>query len=464
MKKKITKFIIFTVFAYIISFFAFADTATDITQSIDITVNGKKESAITDNSVFTHFAGENLSLLITGDTEIGGIYIKYNTPPPQSIMNGKTPVSLNGFLHEYIDASENNLTESSKYIIEISYPYADICDVFVYSKGSIPAEVQMWQKGENDTDLLLCATHSDDDQLFFAGLLPYYAKHKGVNVRVAYFINHYDTQNRTHELLDGLWHCGVTNYPDISPFPDGYSESSEEASNFLKNHGFEYDDLIEFQRNLLEKYKPLVAVLHDFNGEYGHGAHMLNTETFIKAVESASSNEFTPEKIYIHLYGENTVNLPIDEPLDCFSGKSAFNVSQEAFGFHKSQHWTWFYNWIYGNNTAITKASQIRSYSPLNFGLYYTRVGYDTKSNDFFENVPTYKERRAIELEQELLRQQKEKELAAEKEANKISQIKRLQQLKEQKFYKALSLALVSFGLIVIFAVCLILVIKNRKK
>ena len=93
--------------------------------------------------------------------------------------------------------------------------------IFVFSEGKTPDYVQKWEVGEPETDLLLCATHSDDDQLFFAGLIPYYAGHMGLRVRVAYFVNHYDTYNRTHELLDGLWHCGLKYYPDISPFPDG---------------------------------------------------------------------------------------------------------------------------------------------------------------------------------------------------------------------------------------------------
>lgn len=165
----------------------------------------------------------------------------------------------------------------------------------------------------------------------------------------------------------------------------------------MKDQGFEHGNVLNLQRLLLNRYKPKVAVLHDFDGEYGHGAHMLNTATFIEAVENPTDGLYLPEKIYVHLYKENPLTLDIDSPLDAFGGKTAFQVSQEAFGFHKSQHWTWFYNWIYGKTGNITKASQIKSYNPANYGLYYTTVGEDSGIGDMLEHVKTYAEVRAEE-------------------------------------------------------------------
>ena len=333
------------------------------------------------------------------DTPLEGIYIKFNTPPTGGTLNGTTKVSENGFLHEFI-----NINGKTSFTLE--YKETDICDIFLYSSGELPKDVQLWKKGENETDILLCATHSDDDQLFFAGLLPLYAVEKCLRVRVAYFINHYDTYNRTHELLDGLWHCGVTLYPDISPFPDGYSESSSGAMNFLASKGFTYENILDFQRNLLNKYKPLIVVLHDFKGEYGHGAHILNTKSFVEVCENPEDRQYVPKKIYVHLYDKNTIVLDIDTPLSNFNGKTAFNISQEAFKYHKSQHWTWFYKWIYGANSNITKASEIHSYNPAKYGLYYSSVGADILKNDITENIISYDE--ALLLAKEEAEQKKQ--------------------------------------------------------
>lgn len=363
-----------------------AQLSEDITEKTDIAVENISLSLITDNSISTHSSGENVVISAVSDTPINGIYIKFNKIPTKGMLNGETPVSVNGFMHEYIPLNG----ETS---FRLEYASTDICDIFVYSDGILPKEVQVWQTGKNETDILLCATHSDDDQLFFAGLLPLYAGEKKLRVRVAYFINHFDTYNRTHELLDGLWHCGVTLYPDISPFPDGYSESASGAESFLSSKGVSYENLLDFQKQLLNKYKPLIVVLHDLNGEYGHGAHILNTKTFLEVCENADENVYVPEKIYVHLYGENKISLDIDTPLESFDGKTAFNVSQEAFRFHKSQHWTWFYKWIYGSGNNITSSAKIRSYNPAFYGLYFTRVGYDTKLDDMTENIITYDRR-----------------------------------------------------------------------
>ncbi len=349
-------------------------------------------AAITDDNIRTHAGGENVKMSIVSDESMTGIYIKFNSPPSPGTLDSSTTISENGFLHEFIPL------RSSTAVLE--WESADICDIYIFEgNGIFPEWIQSWSVGSDQTDLLLLATHSDDDQLFFAGLLPLYTSKGGINVQVAYFINHYDTYNRTHELLDGLWHCGVTTYPEISPFPDGYSESIDEASGYLLSQGFDKTAIEDYHKMLLEKYKPLVVVLHDFDGEYGHGAHKLATKSFVEAVESGVS-EHTPEKIYVHLYPENKITLDIDTPLNNLGGKTPFQVSQEAFGFHKSQHWTWFYSWIYGKNSDITMSSQIRSYNPANYGLYFSSVGNDT-SNDILENVTTYSDRRAADKTQE---------------------------------------------------------------
>lgn len=393
--KKSGKLLLFScLFTFFTAIISYADTATEITASC--LFNGSFDVAkITDGSLRTHSSAENAVLSITATKPIGGVYIKYNDIPKSGVTEDGISIAENGFLHEYIFL--NGKKEQT-----LNFEYADICDIYVFSEGTPSENVQLWQNGGDNTDILLCATHSDDDQLFFAGLLPYYAAYKKLNVQVAYFINHFDTYNRTHELLDGLWHCGVTRYPEISPFPDGYSESSAGAMSFLKSRGFSHDDVLSFQKYILNKYKPLVAVLHDFNGEYGHGAHMLNTESFTDVCNENYGDVHVPEKIYVHLYEENKIHLNFDEPLDVFGGKSAFNISQEAFMYHLSQHWTWFYGWIYGKNNQITVSDQIKSYNPCEYGLYFSSVGSDIEKDDLFENITVYSERKKAILIDEM--------------------------------------------------------------
>lgn len=397
-----------------LSLHAHAEAAKDITGSVRIETTGLTagQTAFTDGKISTHGGGANVSFTLSSDLPMGGLSIVYNAVPEPGTLDGRTTIAAYGFLHEYI--SLNGALSAVLF-----YPQADICEIRAYSVGELPADVQRWEPGGADTDLMLFATHSDDDQLFFAGLLPYYTS-RGARVQVAYFINHYDTYNRTHELLDGLWHCGVTRYPEISPFPDGYSESAAGAADFLVSKGFTREDCVSFQRTLLDTYKPLVAVLHDTKGEYGHGAHILNTATFLEACENASDGNHIPDKIYIHLYPENTLTLDIDTPLAAYDGKTAFQVSQEAFRFHKSQHWTWFYEWLYGKNDSRSAASQIRSYNPAKYGLYATRVGADSGVGDMLENIVTYAER---EQEAKRLEEQRQKEEEARREQERLKQL-----------------------------------------
>ena len=68
-------------------------------------------------------------------------------------------------------------------------------------------------------------------------------------------------------------------------------------------------------------------------------------------------------------------------------------MTQNGFRHHVSQHWTWFYGWIYGEGYQITSSDQITSYTPRQYGLFRSEVGEDVLKNDFFENVRTYEER-----------------------------------------------------------------------
>ena len=111
------------------------------------------------------------------------------------------------------------------------------------------------------------------------------------------------------------------------------------------------------------------------------------------------------QKLYLHLYNENEIVMNYDVPLQAFEGKTAYEVSCEGFACHKSQHWTWFYKWIYGSEAdPYTKASQIKTYSPCKFGLYYTNVGVDEIGGDFMENVVTHKEGVTLKIEEAIER------------------------------------------------------------
>ncbi len=333
---------------------------------------------------------------------IAGIYLRYDKIPTGelTITAGESEVTLApDFLHKYIDLGalfgelprEVSLTWSEKTVI---------ADLFVLGKGALPDYVQVWEEMCDEADLLLAPTHADDDQLFFLGILPYYAGELGYEVQVVYFTNHNNVHDRPHELLNGLWTVGVTRYPLIAEMKDawnGETKTLEYGYRKFEEAGWSKQELVDFWVQTIRRFKPQVIVGHDVNGEYGHPQHMVNTDTLREALLVSGSAEYviedsdlapyTPEKVYLHLWEEDKITMDWDKPLEAFGGKTGYEVSRLGYACHESQQWTWFTRWIKGNNGEFTSATQIGTYSPCEYGLYFTSVGKDTVGGDFFEHV-----------------------------------------------------------------------------
>ena len=382
-----------------------AATAEELTASASITASdGRTPTELRDGSNYTRTAfsaGETLH--IQSEEKISGIYIiwhkLYGTWTLTAGETAKT-CGTQGFLHEYVTL--DTPAES----VSLTLPQTDtaICEIHLFSEGTLPDWVQVWNPPCERADLMLLSTHSDDEQLFFLGVLPYYAGELGLKVQVVYMTNHWDTDSRPHEQLNGLWTVGVRNYPIIGPFPDDADTLSrkgeavsETLARALQIYGEE--NLVKFQTEMIRRFRPQVIVAHDLEGEYHHGAHMVNTFSLQKALEQSNSAEYDPDsaqtyglwdvpKTYIHLWPENQVTMNWDLPLSKFNGKTAYEVSKLGYACHESQQWTWFTKWIQGEG--ISKASDIAKYSPCRYGLYRTTVGSDTGKNDFMENITPY--------------------------------------------------------------------------
>lgn len=404
MKSKMTVLLILCV---ILSLLAVPSTATKPSEydtadydAVEIAAKhtlstGEGSGNLTDGAEKT-FVSVPAGGTITVDSEdIGALYVKFHLKAKAwtATCNGvETAFGADGYLHEYAE-----LTESADSVIMTFAEETQICEIRVFTAGDPPADVQVWQKPHEKADVMLLSSHSDDEQLFFAGLIPHCVAND-VDLQVVYFCYHDDVPIRLHEQLNGLWAAGMRNYPVIGRFPDLYSESFDWAVNSFANYGFDREDFVSYQCEMIRRFKPEVVVAHDVNGEYGHGTHMLNTDTLIEALELTADAANYPEsantygtwdvpKTYIHLWEERPIVMNYDIPLDYFGGKTAYEMSVAGYGCHNSQHWTWFTDWLIGtDNAPITAASQIGKYSPCNYGLYRTKVGDDV-NGDMFENV-----------------------------------------------------------------------------
>lgn len=332
---------------------------------------------------------------------IGSLYLIFNLEYGQVTIEdndsgSSETVDTMGILHKFIDMKE--LFGECPTSVTIWFNSGDVAinEIRVFSEGEVPADVQKWNPpAEGETDLLLLSTHGDDEQLFFAGILPYYEGELGMKVQVLYFTNHRNrTTIRTHEMLNGLWAVGVRTYPVIGDHPDILTNNTENAYGNLRLFGFSEDDLVGYVVEAIRRFKPYVIVGHDIEGEYGHGMHMLYTDLLMRAVQYAgvegtfSESEekygvWDPPKTYLHLYDHDQIVVDWDIPLEKFGGMTAFEVTKNiGFPCHESQvpDFAWYY-------AGAEKATDIQKYSPCEFGLYRTTVGKDVNKNDFFENI-----------------------------------------------------------------------------
>ena len=364
---------------------------------------------------------QTASVTLENDQGIGSMYFIYQLPYTSgyTVTDNATGESFiagkNGFLHEYLDLVAAFGQAPTSVTVSYTQGKAHICELMLYSAGQVPETVQIWKPpAENKTDLLLFSTHGDDEQLFFAGILPYYAKAKGYNVQVVYLTDHRNITNvRTHEMLNGLWAVGCDVYPVFGTFPDFLEDTLKQTYAEFKTYGVTRDDILEFSTEAIRRFKPKVVIAHDFDGEYAHGQHMVYADCVAEALEISSDPEKWPgsaeeygtwdvPKAYFHLYDENPIVMDWDTPMEELDGMSPFLVTQKlGFPCHESQQWTWFFNWINGKpNARISRADEIATYSPCEFGLYRSTVGQDVAKNDFFENVTTYAQDHELWLQQ----------------------------------------------------------------
>ncbi len=392
---------------------------------LEITVSTGKDSQVLmdDNykTVIKGNSGDMITIQATDDSLLHGIYIIWDSPVQPWILTtdeGERSCGKYGYLHEYVALEE----PSAQAIIQIPADDMRICEIRGFGEGELPEDVQVWNPPCDKADIMIVASHADDDILFFGGIVPTYGVAKGAQVQVVFMTEFWTTTRiREHEKLDGLWVDGLKNYPVSSDFPDKYADSLEQAEQI-----YSLEELTAFLVTQIRRFKPQVMVTHDLQGEYGHGYHMITAKAVNLAVEKALEETAYPEtaetlgiwdvpKTYIHLYQENPITLDLRVPIEELGGKTALEVAKEAYKQHVSQQWCWFY------------VSDDYKYSCAEFGLYRTTVGLDEKQ-DMLDHIKLYRvqaEEEAKRLEEEIAKKAEEERLAAE-EAARIAEEERI--------------------------------------
>lgn len=245
-----------------------------------------------------------------------------------------------------------------------------------YGKGSIP-DYLPWKPTPEKADFMLVATHPDDDVLFLGAIIPIFGAEQG-REGVAVFVTA-SNRVRVDEAMQGAWAMGLRTLPIFCGFPDMYTEEGD---------SFSESKLLRCMVMLMRRFQPEVVVTQDIYGEYGHWHHCRVSRATLRAAAAAAHDTvdvvslrtygvWEVKKVYLHLYKENRISLPVTQPLAAFGGKTAFEVARDAFSRHVSQAGK--------GRHAVTNEGV---YSLSDFGLAYTVVGADTSGvNDIFENI-----------------------------------------------------------------------------
>lgn len=457
--------------------------AQDISSSTEIRGSGYDSFGfLVDKNIRSYFtSGENAEITLENPAGIGSLYLLFDLEfGSYTVTDEATGASVTagtqGMLHEFLDLTAAFSCAPTCVTLRFSSGTVRLSEIYIFTAGEVPDFVQRWNAPlEGGADILLLSTHGDDDQLFFAGLLPMYAGERGCRVQVVYMTDHRNLTNaRTHEMLNGLWAVGVDVYPVFGAFADFRIDSLQGTYDKYASMGVSQDVLLSFVTSQLRRFRPQVVVGHDIGGEYGHGMHMVYTDTLLKALEISADAAVFPEsaeafgtwdvpKTYLHLYEENRIVLDYDTPLERFGGLTAFQVTQKyGFPCHESQQWTWFRDWINGYENEITTAAQIGSYNPCYFGLYRSTVGEDVLKNDFLEHIVTYAEQERLEqerLEQERLEQERLEQERLEQERLEQERLEQERLQKEQQEAENRRQLLTAAALLVLLIIALVIVL-----
>lgn len=360
--------------------------AEEITDNIQIRCGSYDITAImADDSHYSkHIIAPSTPLVITSEIPFSALYLEWDIAPGAYELTwegGSLTCGANDFLHEYIALPEA--------VREVTFVFPGqesqtLCNAALYSEGTAPADVQIWLPPCEEADILLFPTHSDDDVLFFGPLISYYAIEQKLAVQSAFMVDHSWEYERGHERLNGLWEMGVRHYPILGTAPDTGDKNFEFGMIYYAN-----SDILQWQIEQIRRFRPLVVVGHDFDGEYGNAGHKVNAYYLAQAIEDANDATICPEsaeiwgvwdtpKFYVHLYPENEWYFDVNTPLVSDpEGRTPFQVAQDAFRHHVSQH---------TGALRMHQEDDQRQWDCRPFGLYRTLVGPDTAA-DLMENI-----------------------------------------------------------------------------
>lgn len=255
-------------------------------------------------------------------------------------------------------------------------------EILLFSEGETEGTaLKPWRDPCEKADVMTLVAHPDDELLWFGGLLPTYAGERQLRVQAVYMTC--ENALRRQELLNGLWHCGVRNYPLLCGLKD-VRYSAVDAAYQCWGRETAYKTIVR----AIRRFQPDVLVTHDILGEYGHTQHIVTSDAAYQAVLLAADPGYDPDsaqqygawqvkKLYRHLGDAPTTRMDWQQPLAAFGGQTGLEIAAQAFKMHASQQdilWP-------------TPPGPGEQYDSTVFTLVYSIVGPDEAGNDLLEHI-----------------------------------------------------------------------------
>lgn len=372
---------------------ALCEEAQDITARCEITASGntKQLSHLFDGDYATEWTSSHrgyIEVTAPENEKLHGLYVSFGSfitnwcVEAQAADGSWATVyeTEDQFYNHYIPLTEGYAAVRLKCMSPDYNHVLHVTELHVLGEGKVPAWVQQWQTFTGKADLVLMVTDPGDEYLFFGGLIPHYVA-QDKEVMLCVIVN--TASQYKSQLLDGLWHCGMTNYPYIAYFKPSMKATARQQ--------YETWSEVQFVRHvtrIVRIYEPDVMVTHAKDGEGIDGGHRVCADAAIRAVKSAMDSKYDQgygyklygnwqlPKLYLHAPLDGEVTLDYNQPLDFFGGKTALEIAREAYAMQDYQK---------------KLADALRTDDVFNgaaFTLHSTEVGDDTHMNDLFENIP----------------------------------------------------------------------------
>ncbi len=369
---------------------ALALEAADLTERCKYDLNGLSNAKnIMDRKYTTYWESKatvSPQVVITAPEPVYGLYLCFRAKPRsyeiQADRGSGWETVCEGhpeFLHVYyeLDGAEKIricTSEEGKTTIGFN-------EVAVFGEGRVPEWVQRWEEVPEKTDLMFVVAHPDEEAIFLGGAIPVYAVEREHSAAVVTLT--YGNPSRRSEFLNSLWSMGYRSYPIIGSFKDGKAKDAKAA---FKTAG--QDKVLSFVTEAIRRCKPEVMVTLDENGEGKNGQRMMTAEACRQCFDLAGNENtdkdtaalygtWQPQKLYLHLYGDDRTVMDWEAPLESRNGISGMGAAYYAYLYYKTQ-----------DASELTVYGTGKKYESNSFGLCKSLVGEDRERNDFLENIP----------------------------------------------------------------------------